>query len=261
MSGMILSTVGFTSQTQAEVSTATLRASGPCGTTTRSTLDTQVSVQTDLQTTVTTLDPEAAAAIIGSVDASTAGQGPDRRRLMLGGALSDLDKAMSQGQGAIFFNFRAPGGGGAVGAVTPSEVSAILAGHGSNLGSINGYALSDVLRAAFSQKVKVERSGSIDAQAADDPKVTNARLALALLEGKGRASGSKSVAAAKPGDDAAQQIYTLVGAMVTDTPGSENPNAATLTLIYVPPTETDTFEIKTTQSISTETSALLDVHA
>jgi hypothetical protein len=259
MSGMILSTVGITAQIQAEVSAASLRTSGPGGTTTRSTLDAQASVQTDLRTTVTTLDPDTAAAIIGSIDASTAGQSAERRRLMLDGALSDLDQAMSQGQGAFFFNFRAPGGGGAVGAVTPSEVAAILAGHGSDLGSINGYALSDVLRAGFTQQARVERSGAAEAQAADDPKVTDARMALALLKSKGLTPDSKTVATGEPGDDAAQRIRSLVGTIAAETPGSEDKNAATLTLVYVPPTESDTLEIKTTQSVSTETSSLLDV--
>ncbi len=119
MSGITISRVRFTSQIEAEVEAASLRTSDPSGATTRSTLDMQVSVQSDLRTSVTTLDPETAAAIIANIDAASAGQGAERRRLMLEGALSDLSEAMSQGQGAFYFNFRAAGGGGRRGGRDP----------------------------------------------------------------------------------------------------------------------------------------------
>jgi hypothetical protein len=271
MSGITLSTTTLAAQIEATVSAASQTVTGPGGMTTKSTLDTQLSVLTDLRTSVTKLDPETAAAIVGSVTASMTGPGHLAAQLapMLNGVLADLSTAMSQGQGAFFFNLTTPGGSGAMGAVTPSEAAAIVAGHGPVFGSINGYSVGAALRTAFSQKPKAGQSATAATPTPppppDDPKATIAHMALELLESKGPSSGAKNAAAATPGDDAAQQIRSLASelasATASETPSIDDDSTASLTIIYVPPAETDTTEIETAQSVSTETTSVLNIQA
>jgi hypothetical protein len=248
----------LTAHIQAELFASSTQGPSPGGTTLRSTVDTHVSIETDLRTTVTTLDPDAASAIIGDIDATTAGQEPERRRSILQGALRDLGQAMSQGEGAFYYNFRAPGGGSVIGAVSRSDLAAILAGKGPDLGSINGYALRDVLRAAFSQKETAERFGAI---VVSGPAAPSSRTALTLLEAARHSSDGKTATAPEPDEDAAQRIRSLVAIMAGETSRSEDRNSAALTLIYVPPAVTDSIEFSTEQSVSSETSLLLDIHA
>lgn len=91
MSGFTLATTTLASYAEAQVSKASQQTSE---TAVSSVLDTQLSVQTDLRTTVTTLDPAAVTAVVNSIDASMAGHLPAQRAPMINGALTDLSNAM-----------------------------------------------------------------------------------------------------------------------------------------------------------------------
>lgn len=143
-------------------------------------------------------------------------------------------------------------------------MAALLAGHSPDLGSVDGYDLTQVLRTAFNQRQKAAQSTAVATQGVDDPKLATARMALTLLESKGHLATAKTTASADPGDDPASLIRSLVDSMPNETasktPGGDD-STASVTIIYVPPTQADTTEADMAQSVSTETTSLLDIQA
>jgi hypothetical protein len=260
MSGITLLSTSFTSLAQEQASATFLQRSTASGTTTQMSLATEMSIHTDLRTTVTSLDPQSAAAIVGSVTGAI-GISPGSQSSTLATVFDQLGKTMAQGQGAYFVGFSTRAGSVFM-SMTPDAFAQLMAGKGPE--PIGGHSLSDALKQAMQQAQGNADPAPPAAPTEGDPALNGARAALAMLRRNNAASPGTLAVPAETNNAPSIVIGYLarqIGGMVNMTLNPNGTARTMLSVVYVPPAEASTTDIQTTQTASTDTVATLNITA
>lgn len=180
MSGITLLNTSYTSLFQEQASAVSLRRSTPSGTTTETAISEQISLQTDLRRTVTSLNSQSAAAIVGSVTGAI-GMSGSAQSSTLASVFGELGQTMSQGQGAYFVGFSTQSGSVFM-SMTPSQYADLTKGNGPE--PISGHSLKDALQQAISQ-AQGSASGGLagGVGGTGNAALDGALIALSMLQG------------------------------------------------------------------------------
>lgn len=220
----------------------------PGGTQVRAEAATEISLSAALSQSVTTLDPATLGAVIGTANSFAAGRDAQEHPVILNELLAGLAKTLSKGQGGYFISYQGAHGGGFATSVTPDEFTAFLGGK--DAGSFNGVTIGAAVRSALKDAAKQAGATSQkQAVAIEDLTVFGEQTALALITHSQEGGALETKAKADVATNRADQFRLLIDKQ----PAPDGMGTATVTIAYIPPSETSTTSesaTETSQSVS-----------